>query len=153
VSQDLDEWKKLKGLILRWLARREHSAREIQQKLMRDSSVNLELINQVIAELVNKEIISDRRFAESFIRYRVRQGCGPIKIAMELRERGVEDQLVTQGLDEYAQQWANHIQQVHQKRFGELADDHKKWAKQARFLQQRGFTVEQIRTFLASSTK
>jgi regulatory protein len=95
--------------------------------------------------LVAQGLLSNARYAESFIHSRFQRGQGPQKIRVELRERGIEDALIEAGLDVYAAHWQELLEQVRLKKFGsQPPDDFRERSRQMRFLLQRGFTAEQI---------
>lgn len=121
------------------LVRREHSQFEIQQKLQQKDFEHAD-IQKTIALLIEQGYQSDTRFAEAFIRMRYNQGKGPIKISLELKQRGVEQ------FDLSVYEWRDRAKQVLEKKFGsEAPKDYKEKAKRQRFLQSRGFDFEQIR--------
>jgi regulatory protein len=144
------------------LARREHTLAELQRKLQAygvkrqghqqeddGTGALVELVAGVVASLRMEGLVSDERFAEGFVRYRMNRGYGPQRIQAELRERGVDDKIQALYLDAGDSQWLEQVAQVRRKRFGEaLPDDYKERARQARFLQYRGFTADQIREVL-----
>ncbi|MES1196012.1 MAG: regulatory protein RecX, partial [Steroidobacter sp.] len=69
---------------VRLLARREHAAAEIRQKLKfrgYDDNVTAEVID----DLLRQRLLSDERFAEMFIRSRAERGQGPARLRVELR--------------------------------------------------------------------
>lgn len=102
-------------------------------------------MSDVIHELLNEDLLSNARFTEAFVHCRVERGSGPRKIIMELRERGVDDGLIETCLDGYEGRWANAIKMVREKKYGaNLPQNFKERSRQTRFLQQRGFTPEQI---------
>ena len=92
------------------MARREHSRYELAQKLRKRCARRAvlegaeegpdtdSLIEEVLDKLCSDELLSDRRFVESYITYRQRAGFGPLKVAAELRERGISDQLANAAL-------------------------------------------------------
>ena len=82
-----------KSVAVRLLSRREHSAYEIRDKLAK-REFDDEEITQAIAELIKGGWLSDERYAEAYIRMRQLKGFGPIRIAMELNERGVKETIV-----------------------------------------------------------
>jgi len=62
-----------------------------------------------------------------------------------LRARGLDDDLISQSIAEFDAEWPVLARQVRAKRFGaSLPADFKERSRQMRFLQQRGFTSEQI---------
>jgi len=130
------------------LARREHSARELRGKLI-GKGYPAELVVSALEQLAEQGLLSDARFAEVFARSRSNKGYGTVRIAQELRQRGVADEQIAPVLTEAKETWRARIVQVRSKRFGEaLPQSNVDRAKQARFLLQRGFTSEQVRAVL-----
>jgi len=125
------------------LARREHSVAELVTKL----SIDFEYDDIIIAinKLTEKNLQSDQRFAENYLRYRSQRGFGYQKIRQELKERGVDAGLISETCAESDIDWFALAADARCKRFGEQQpEDYKERAKQQRFLQSRGFTHEQI---------
>ena len=92
---------------------------------------------------------SDGRFAESFVHHRVNKGQGPIKIEQELRQRGVEQDVINILLYTDAIDWLALAEEARVKKFGEaIPGDYQKKAKQSRFLYSRGFGSEIINQIL-----
>ncbi|NOX91190.1 MAG: regulatory protein RecX [Gammaproteobacteria bacterium] len=130
------------------LMRREHAVAELQKKLnARDYDANI--VAEVIEQLLDEGLVSDARFTEAFVRYRCNNGHGPRRIQSELHERGVSEKIQAAYLDIGDSRWFEHAAQVRSKRFGDAQPENfKERARQARFLQYRGFTSEQIREVL-----
>jgi len=127
-----------------YLARREHSALELNRKLAKAGFDELE-IEQSLAELQQAGLQSDERFAESFVNSRINRGYGSIRIRMELQERGVASDIITDSLRQADIDWFALASEARRKRFGEHSpEDFKSRAKQQRFLQYRGFTHDEI---------
>jgi regulatory protein len=126
------------------LAGREHGEQELTRKLVARGYAE-GVVEATVAALVAQGLLSNARYAESFIHSRVQRGQGPQKIKAELRERGVDDALIDAGLDVYATHWQELLEQVRLKKFGsQPPDDFRERSRQMRFLLQRGFTAEQI---------
>ena len=53
-----------------------------------------EEIDAAIKQLKEEGLQSDQRFTEAYIRMRARRGFGPQRIELELRERGIEDEMI-----------------------------------------------------------
>ena len=119
-------------------------------KVRSDSNASQEaLIETVLAQLLDDNLLNEKRFTECFIRSRIAKGSGPIKIRHELMKRGIPNDLISDFLDESVEFWQQHIKKVHDKRFGDcLPDNAKEQNKRSRFLYQRGFSGELIRLFL-----
>lgn len=88
---------------------------------------------------------SDARFTESFVHHRIKKGQGPKKIEQELRQRGIQQELIMDYLYAEAHDWLNMAEVIRCKKFGEeVPRDYQKKAKQSRFLYSRGFDSEVI---------
>lgn len=138
--------QKLLRRAYRLLARREHSAWELRQKLR--VYAEPAQITQLLTQLQSERAQSDQRFAEQFCRQRVASGRGPVKIQAELTQHCIDPELVAQLLARHADQWRDYAAQARTKKFGESEPaSFKEWARQARFLHQRGFGSEHIPPF------
>ena len=126
------------------LSRREHSAYELTQKL-KQRDFDREAIEAAIEELQQDNLQSDNRFVESMVNYRVNAGFGPLKIKHELRRKGINDLLADAFLEPLSDRW--HQSMVHQRmrKFGEaIPAGYAERMKQARFLQNKGFSPESV---------
>ncbi len=128
-----------------FLARREHSELELARKLT-TRGYAADTVAATLADLVADSLLSNARFAEAFVHSRIQRGSGPQKIRAELRERGITDDLIDSSLDAHADGWRELARQVRAKRFGNgQPGDFRERSRQMRFLQQRGFSAEQIK--------
>ncbi len=126
------------------LARREHSEKELRGKL-RARELDNEDIDSVIEQLKSEGLQSDSRFTEALLHDRMNRGYGPRHISQELKQKGVEDSLIEEFIDEREPHWLEQLAEVHRKKFGDdVPEDYKEQASQSRFLQYRGFSSEQI---------
>jgi regulatory protein len=137
---------KVRQVALGLLARREHSVLELHHKLSRRGFPSL-LVEAVLAQLVAEDLLNETRYAEVYALSRADKGYGPLRIQRELQERGVSDVIVSAILAGLDEDWMPKLIQLHRKRFDavrprEMAEE----ARQMRFLRQRGFTLEQIKT-------
>jgi len=127
------------------LARREHSKQELLHKIRKRFPSETVLIEDAIETLHEEGLQSDNRLAEAFLRSRANRGQGPIKIRSELRTKGVNDEDIDAAFSNCAIDWREQVTSVASKRFGEQGpEDAKERAKRSRFLQQRGFSFEEI---------
>jgi regulatory protein len=127
-----------------FLARREHSEQELARKLAKRGYA-ADTVATTLAALVADRLLSNARFAEAFVHARIQRGSGPQKIRAELRERGISDELIDNCLEAVADSWRELARQVRTKRFGSgQPKDFRERSRQMRFLQQRGFSAEQI---------
>ncbi|MGH1469991.1 MAG: regulatory protein RecX [Cellvibrionaceae bacterium] len=129
-----------------YLAAREHSQKELIQKLNRRFDDQL-LVEQAVQQLSDEALQCDDRFTEAFTAMRKRKGQGPIRIAFELQQKGVSPDLVESYVYDIAEvEWIEHAKNVCLKKYGELSKTHSQKIKQMRFLQYRGFSSDTIRS-------
>jgi regulatory protein len=122
------------------LSRREHSVCELTRKL-KQREFEIDEIDAAIATLQQDNLQSDSRFIESIVHYRINAGFGPIKIKYELRQKGISDDLGDDYLSSLEVDWNLHMAEQRIKKFGEdIPVEYKEKMKQARFLQNRGFS-------------
>ncbi len=124
------------------LARREHSRAELGRKLSR-AGADPGLLEEVLDQLEAERLLSDERFVEAFVRSRRERGQGPLKIADELRRRGVADELLSRHVDPDDPSWTGLAAVARERRFGAPPADERDRARQLRFLAGRGFTRAQ----------
>lgn len=127
-----------------YLARREHGCDELKGKLIKKECPP-SIAAEVVAQLAAENLVSDERFTENFINSKRNRGQGPVRIRQELREKGIIDDLIDAWLDPREPRWLDTLKEVRSKKFGSiLPRGYKERARQARFLQYRGFTTDQI---------
>jgi len=125
------------------LARREHSRAELTRKL-ETAGFAREEIGVLLDTFEAKNWLSNQRFAESYVAdHRAR--AGSIKLAYDLRQRGVPDSIIAGVLSDNRDSELERARAVWHKKFGAAPADMADKARQMRFLQSRGFTPEVIR--------
>ncbi|MFT3931402.1 MAG: regulatory protein RecX [Spongiibacteraceae bacterium] len=122
------------------LARREHSKRELQQKLALRFS-NRDLIEQEIQRLCDEHLQSDARFAEAYLHARAQRLYGPQRIKAELKERGISPDVIATAFRQSNIDWSANLRKLEINKFGSTPPaDVSARAKRIRFLQYRGFS-------------
>lgn len=133
------------------LARREHSRHELYIRLKSRCGDSLDILQRVLDDLEEDGLLSDRRFAEAYIRSRISRGQGAVRIRHELRNKGVAEALIEESLAAAEIDWCQLATDVAVRRFGaEGPADYVERAKRMRFLQQRGFSGDEIRVALGA---
>ncbi|MCP4077212.1 MAG: regulatory protein RecX [Gammaproteobacteria bacterium] len=126
------------------LSRREHSFKELYDKL-RLRGFEPDEIDVALEKLVSENLLNDDRFTESYVHYRVQKGFGPLRIKNELSDKGIDNEIIQNQMESYESAWSELMQQQRIKKFGaEIPADYKEKMKQARFLQNRGFSPESV---------
>ena len=127
------------------LARREHSRLELRQKLLQ-RGYPPELIDPVLNRLIEERLLDEARYAEIYACGRADKGYGPLRIARELRERGVPEDRVAAALATLEDDWLPNLRELHRKRFkSRVPADAAGRIQQTRVLRQHGFTLDQIK--------
>ncbi len=138
--------KELTQRAVRLLARREHTRAELLRKLAPHGTEDE--IATVIGQLTQQGLQSDTRFAAAYVRSNAARH-GQARLRQTLRTKGVETELINEQLanGDMADE-ATRAAALWRRKFGTPAADAKEWAKQARFLQARGFSSDIIRRLL-----
>jgi regulatory protein len=132
------------------LAGRDHAIADLSRKLQQ-RGFTPPAIATALAELKGSNALDDERYGQNVVRYRSRRGQGPARIRLELRRSGVNAELAdaaVKGGDD-APDFNALARQARIRKFGpDIPIDWKDRAKQARFLQYRGFSNDHIRAAL-----
>ena len=136
----------LRERALRHLARREHSRAELARKLAPHGSADE--IDDVLDRITELGLLSDHRFAEAWVRSKAAR-FGTARLRRELAQRGVDRDTIDAAVDaEAGDDDLDRARAVWRGKFGATPADAREWARQARFLQGRGFGTDVIRKLL-----
>ena len=135
----------IKNSISRYLSMREHSKLELVDKLLK-KNYERTLIMQCIEEFSEKDLQSDYRYAESFVRSKFNDHKGENFIRSSLRNKGICSSLIDKIMLEYDQKdWLEKaILALEKKVFKNNLDKSTQIKKQNAFLNNRGFTFKII---------
>jgi regulatory protein len=135
---------------VRYLSYREHSAQELIHKLQAKGYASEDILT-VITHLQEKNYQSDQRYADSIIRHRINKGYGQRYIEQALKQQGVSTTTIKEALKNQQIDWYLQAELAYNKRFAnsEIKNDKDK-AKRIRFMQNRGFSSEQIFTLIST---
>ncbi len=134
----------LKSKAIELLARREYSYSELETKLLPIAS-DENLVYEVLDWMVEEGFQSDERFTEMFLRSKALSGYGPIRIKMELRQKGIAEDLTEQAFEASTIEWETEVYRLIEKKLGKLDEvDIKSKQKCIGFLQRRGFNSGHI---------
>ncbi len=151
MTQQINEKKKpqvsLRQRALDYLAKREYSVAELAQKLntvARQYELNADEIPEILVDFKKRNWVSDTRFTEQILHAR-KSKFGSARIAHELREKGVSDELISEAVQDVKENELANAKAVWRKKYDMPPASREEWAKQARFLQSRGFGFEIIK--------
>ena len=125
---------------MRYLARREHSRVELHAKLQPYVQEGEDL-NAVLDELEKRNWLSDVRATTQWVGSK-RGRFGSQRIVHELRQKGIPENLISDALPQLKETELDAAREVWQRKFGVKPQDSKEKAKQIRFLQSRGFSID-----------
>jgi regulatory protein len=130
---------------LQYLARREYSRAELHAKLLPHLAEEADpsTLDALLDDFTTRGWLSDQRAAAQLVQAK-RQRFGTQRIAYELKQKGIGEELIADALPQLKETELETARAVWQKKFGNLPQDAKEKAKQMRFLQTRGFSVEVI---------
>ena len=138
-----DAYKSIYNKALAIISRREHSQKELIDKLAKKYDI-LELINLVLHNHIEKNLLNDLRFSQAYVVARKRKGFGPKKIGYELVSRGVNENTASEVIDAEGG-WNEAALKAFNKKFkAGIGEDFMEQNKQKAFLQNRGFSFEEI---------
>ncbi len=150
---DPDIYRTLRRKAMDLLARREHSAQELRDKLARGGA-DLAVIEAVVCALAEEGLQSDVRFTEAFVHHRRGRGFGPRHVRADLARRGVGAAELDALVDPRSPEWDAALGKLVRSRYrGEPASDLPERARRCRFLQSRGFTPSQIERALREQSE
>lgn len=132
--------KEIEEVCLRLLAQREHCQQELLNKLaLRGFDRND--AQPVIDELAEQGWQDDLRYAESYARFRIQKGYGPVRVNYELKQNGIAAFDLESIVQEEAGSWMALLEQVYSKKYThDVVLERNEWAKRSRFLLHRGFS-------------
>lgn len=143
---DPEAVERVRERALRLLARREHTVRELGEKLAAGGEAEEEVVRAVVEELARKDLVSDARYARAFALDAVRlKPRARRRIVSELVERGVpavnaagavDRAFGEEDVDDAA--LARRLAEAYLPRVAD-ADDETRWRRVATYLQRRGF--------------
>ena len=127
------------------LARRDYASGELRAKLI-DKGHEPSEVEAVVARFQAQRLVDDARYAERFVAYRAARGQGPVRIRMDLKALGLPSDLIEDALAG-GPDFPALAAAARSRKFGsQVPKDFREKARQARFLQYRGFSVDDIRS-------
>lgn len=132
----------LRTRAMKYLVRREYSRAELHAKLLLKATPD-DNVDRVLDELAARGWLSDARAVDQVVRLR-RNRFGMQRIAYELRQKGIDEDLIIDALPQMRDTELEAARSVWQRKFGIAPEDAKDKARQIRFMQSRGFMPDVI---------
>lgn len=131
---------------LDYLGKREYSYVELGKKLQPFAEENDD-IAAILEDFKKRGWLSDARFTEQLIHAR-KVKFGSARVANELREKGVANDLIETAVAAIQENELENALAVCRKKYKDSPKSREDWARQARFLQSRGFGFDVIKKVL-----
>ncbi len=140
----------MRARALQCLARREYSRAELRAKLLPQVQTEDDFeqsqpvdLDALLDDLTARGWLSDARATTQLVHAK-RSRFGTQRITHELRQRGIAEELIDAELPALKETELDAAREVWQRKFGVVPYDAKEKARQMRFLQSRGFSMEVI---------
>ena len=140
----------MRARALQYLARREYSRAELRGKLLPHVQADLDFeqastvnLDALLDDLTARGWLSDQRAATQLVHLK-RGRFGTQRITHELRQKGIAEELIDAALPALKESELAAAREVWQRKFSSPPKDQKEKARQMRFLQSRGFSIEVI---------
>ena len=136
--------------INRYLEIREHSKKELINKLLK-KSYPIEDILLCVENFSKQKLQSDERYAEDFVRVKFEAGKGPLFIRESLKSHQVDSEIISKSISLYSKEdWLNKARSVIEKKVSSSKVTREKLVS---FLQYRGFPYDMIDQLLMEHVK
>jgi len=146
------EIKEATGSACRMLAIREHSKKQIHDKLLK-KGFTIPTIEYTLVYLVDENWLCESRFCSSYIRSKSSKGQGLMKIEMELRQQNISLLIIRAALIEESINWQKICERTLLKKMTAFEPSENVPAEQKfnqrvkleKFLSYRGFSSDEIK--------
>ncbi len=139
----------LRAQALSLLARREYSKQELARRLLQYTE-DADEIPPLIEEFEQRGWLSEKRVVEQVMATR-RRRFGSQKIAHELRQKGLSEEVIAGARESLKVSELESAREVWRRKFPVPPANASEKARQMRFLQGRGFSLDIIRKVIAGA--
>lgn len=147
----MDTRSPLETRALRYLAQREHSRRELEQKLSHlTPSTTPEALSAVLDKLEQDGFLSAERVVAQVTRMR-RSRFGSQRIIHELKAKGIEEHLIHAAIPVLQETELDAAIKIWRKKYANSPATREERGKQIRFMMGRGFSMEIIQRVLSQA--
>lgn len=154
VLKDQDNIKKAKNKAYQYLSYRQRTCKEVSNYL-ESKDFNNTTVENTISQLLNEGYLDDSKFAETFLLEKSNlKAYGPYKIKYELKNKGVENNIIESTLSIYQEDIEELTRLVSTKYKSTIEKEDKKiiYRKVGGFLQRKGHSYDTIKQILNKIT-
>lgn len=153
-SQEIElitEPKALKNRALYWVSKRDYSLHDFYQKLDKVCEID-EMKHSLVEEFVRQGWLNEERYISAFVRSKIAAGLGLFRIKNDIKSHGVKPEKVVELTEHLEVDWFAQALSTYQRKYGNRpADDFKEQNKRFRYMQYRGFSVDEIKYSMSHS--
>ena len=139
----------LRAQALSLLARREYSKQELARRLLQYTE-DPDEIPPLIEDFERRGWLSEQRVAEQVMATR-RKRFGSQKIVHEMRQKGLSEEAIAGAREALKDSELESAREVWRRKFPEPPSNANEKARQMRFLQGRGFSLDTIRKVISGA--
>ncbi|EQC1412974.1 regulatory protein RecX [Providencia rettgeri] len=134
------------------LARKDYATGEMRRMLNSLANEPVD-VDTVILKLKEYNYLNDERIAENLLSRLLKKQYGLTRIRLEIRQKGIESDVIENVLNSLDIDWFEMASESRIKKFGEaIPIEPKEKARQIRYLQSRGFSMDMIMESLSPQT-
>jgi regulatory protein len=154
----MEQFENYLNIAYRYLTIRNRSEKEIREYLTRKKA-SAEIIERIIESLKEKKFLDDKAFARSWVLNRMRlKPKGKILLKIELRQKGIADEIIQSVLQETAEEVPDEVEQAKRlvsKKLQQLAGKSRQeiYQKAGGLLSRRGYSWETVKKAIDESLK
>lgn len=142
--QSADEHlKRAVDYVLGLVAKKEYSVLEVRRKL--SSRYPEEIVEKCLKYCIDRNYVSDERFAKMYVRFRFHGNYGPVRIRYELKEKGICESIAEESLSDPEYDFEETLRDLVQRKASSTdLGDYGARSKLAAFLVRRGFESSRV---------
>lgn len=136
--------KELYDYAITLLAKKDYSSGRMN-RLLRKLTEKEEYVDRVVRHLSENHYLNDAQLIINLINQHIKKLHGPKRIKQEIRKKDLPQELIEQKIEESGIDWYSMAKEARIRKFSETQPiEQKKKAKQIRYLQYKGFSMNMI---------
>ncbi len=126
------------------LAKKDYSSGSLR-RLLSKLTEKEEYVDCVVRRLSDNHYLNDTQLINNLIDKHIKKRHGPTRIKQEIRQKGFPQELIEQKIEESGIDWYSMAKEARIKKFSDTPPaEQKEKAKQIRYLQYKGFSMDMI---------
>lgn len=148
----IEKHKKILGALQTLCARKEYCSSDIRAKALNRCEGDIDAAEAIVSSLIEEKFVDDLRYASAFAREKAQiSGWGTVKIRFALRSKKIDNNTISQALEEIDSERAEEkLQRVLDTKMRSLAGDPQARLKLIRFALSRGYEYSEVEKYLVN---